>query len=53
MRLLTDKVNIVVTNDDIVEGNEMFAMSLNVPVSPGMVVGSIAMATATIIDSSS
>ena len=42
------------TNDDIVEGDEMFSMSLNVPssLSPGVVAGSITSATGIIIDSS-
>ena len=40
------------TNDNIVEGNEMFSMSLNVPPSlgPGILAGSISSATVTIID---
>ena len=46
-------VNITVINDDIVEGDEMFTMTLNVPTSPGITAGDITMATATIIDSSS
>ena len=46
-------VNIAVTNDNIVEGDETFIMNLNVPVSPGIVAGTVTMATATIIDSSS
>ena len=46
-------VNITVTNDNIVEGDEMFTMNLNVPVSPGIVAGAITMATATIIDTTS
>ena len=42
------------TNDNIVEGDEMFSMSLNVPSSlgPGVVNGSITNATGLIIDSS-
>ena len=42
------------TNDNIVEGDEMFSMSLNVPSSlgPGVVAGSITSATGIIIDSS-
>ena len=42
------------TNDNIVEGDEMFSMSLNVPSSlgPGVVAGSIANANGIIIDSS-
>ena len=41
------------TNDHIVEGDEMFSMSLNVPSSlgPGVVAGSITSATGIIIDS--
>ena len=46
-------MNISVTNENIVEGDEMFTMSLNVPVSPGIIAGAITMATATIIDTSS
>ena len=42
------------TNDNIVEGDEMFSMSLNVPSSlgPGVVAGSVTSATGIIIDSS-
>ena len=42
------------TNDDIVEGDEMFSMSLNVPSSlgPGVVAGPVTSATGIIIDSS-
>ena len=42
------------TNDDIVEGDEMFNMSLNIPSSlgPGVVAGSITSATGIIVDSS-
>ena len=46
-------VNIAVTDDDIVEGDETFTMNLNVPVSPGVVAGDITMATGTIIDTTS
>ena len=46
-------MNISMTNDNIVEGDEMFTMNLNVPVSPGIIAGAITMATATIIDTSS
>ena len=47
-------VRVAVTNDNIVEGDEMFNMSLNVPSSlgPGVVAGSITSATGIIIDSS-
>ena len=47
-------VRVAVTNDNIVEGDEMFSMSLNVPSSlgPGVVAGSIANATGIIMDSS-
>ena len=40
------------TSDNIVEGDEMFNMSLNVPSSlgPGVVAGSITSAIGTIID---
>ena len=43
------------TDDNIVEGDEMFSMSLNVPSSlgPAIVAGSVTSATGTIIDSSS
>ena len=42
------------TSDNIVEGDEMFSMSLNVPSSlgPGVVAGLVTSATGTIIDSS-
>ena len=42
------------TNDNIVEGDEIFIMSLNVPSSlaPGVVAGLVTTATGTIIDSS-
>ena len=46
-------MNISMTNDNIVEGDEMFTMNLNVPVSPGIIAGALTMATATIIDTSS
>ena len=46
-------INITVNDDNIVEGDEMFTMTLNVPTSPGITAGSITMATATIIDSTS
>ena len=46
-------INITVINDNIVEGDEMFTMTLNVPTSPGITTGNITMATATIIDSTS
>ena len=49
----TSTVNIPIENDDIVEGDETFTMNLNVPVSPGIIAGTITMATATIIDTSS
>ena len=47
-------VRVAVTNDNIVEGNEIFSMSLNVSSSlgPGVVAGSITNATGIIIDSS-
>ena len=40
-------------SDDIVEGNETFNMSLNVPSSlgPGIVAGSVTSATGIILDS--
>ena len=42
-------------SDNIVEGDEMFSMSLNVPSSldPGIVAGSVTSATGIIVDSSS
>ena len=45
-------VNIPVTVDSIVEGNETFSMSLTVPSSlgPGITTGTITSATVTIID---
>ena len=46
-------INITVIDDNIVEGDEMFTMTLNVPTSPGITTGNITMATATIIDSTS
>ena len=47
--------NITVTNDNIVEGNETFTMSLSTPetLHPGIVTGSHTNATGTIIDTSS
>ena len=44
-------VRVAVTNDNIVEGDEMFSMSLH-SLGPGVVAGSIANATGEIIDSS-
>ena len=48
-------VNIALVNDDIVEGDETFSMSLTVPSSlgPGIRTGVITSATVTIIDTSS
>lgn len=48
-------VNIPVTDDSIVEGDETFSMSLTVPSSlgPGIATGTITNATVTIIDTSS
>ena len=45
-------VNIPVTDDDIVEGDEIFSMSLTVPSSlgPGIIIGTITSAIVTIID---
>ena len=47
-------VRVAVTDDNIVEGDEMFTMSLTVPSSlaPGIVAGSITIAAGIIIDSS-
>ena len=48
-------VRVAVTDDDIVERNETFNMSLNVPSSlgPGIVAGSLNSATGIIIDTTS
>ena len=48
-------MNIQVTVDSIVEGEETFSMSLTVPSSlgPGITTGTITSATVTIIDTSS
>ena len=48
-------MRVAVTNDNVVEGDEMFTMSLNVPSSlaPGIVDGSVTSATVTIIDTTS
>ena len=48
-------VNIPVTDDDIVERDEIFIMSLTVPSSlgPGITTGAITSATVTIIDTNS
>ena len=48
-------ISIPVINDNIVEGNETFNMSLTMPSSlcPGITTGAITSATATIIDTSS
>ena len=48
-------VNVTVINDNIVEGNETFNMSLAVPSSldPRIKTGTVTSATATIIDTSS
>ena len=48
-------ISIPITNDDIVEGDEMFTMNLDVPDSldPGIIAGAITMANATIIDTDS
>ena len=48
-------INITVINDTIVEGDEMFAVNLNVPSSlaPGIIAGTIITANATIIDTTS
>ena len=45
-------MNIQVTDDNIVEGDETFSMSLTVPSSlgPGITTGTITSATVTIID---
>ena len=45
-------VNIPVTDDNIVEGDETFSMSLTVPslLGPGITTGTITSATVTIID---
>ena len=48
-------VRVPVMSDDIVERDEMFSMSLNVPSSlgPGIVAGSVTSATGIIVDSTS
>ena len=48
-------VNIAVTNDAIVEGDETFTLQLNVPssYSPSIRAGTLTSATATIVDTSS
>ena len=48
-------VNIPVTDDNIIEGDETFSMSLTVPSSlgPGITTGTITSTTVTIIDTSS
>ena len=48
-------MRVAVTNDNIVEGDEMFTMSLIVPSSlaPGIVAGSVTNATGIIIDTTS
>ena len=47
-------MKIKVENDNIVEGDEMFSMNLNVPSSlgPGIIAGSLTTATGIIVDSS-
>ena len=49
----TTTVRVPVMSDYIVEGNETFSMSLNVPPSldPGIVAGSVTSATGIIVDS--
>ena len=51
----SSEVNILVTNDNIVEGDETFRMSLSVPssIGPGVKTGTITSANVTIIDTSS
>ena len=48
-------MTVAVTSDNIVEGDEMFSMSLNVPSSlgPGIGAGLVTSATGTIIDTTS
>ena len=48
-------VNILITDDNIVEEDETFSMSLSIPSSlaPGITTGAITSATVTIIDTSS
>ena len=47
-------VTVAVTDDNIVEGDEVFSMSLTVPsyLGPGIVAGLVTNATVTIIDTS-
>ena len=49
----TTTVRVPVISDNIVEGDEMFSMSLTVPPSlgPGIVAGSVTSATGIIVDS--
>jgi len=49
----TTTVRVPVMSDDIVEGDEMFSMSLNVPSSlaPGIVADNVTNATGIIVDS--
>ena len=51
----TTTVRVPVMNDNIVEGDETFSMSLTVPSSlgPGIVAGSVTSSTGIIVDSTS
>ena len=51
----TTTVRVPVMSDNIVEGDEMFSMSLNIPssLSPGIVAGSVTSAAGIILDSTS
>ena len=53
-RATSTTVKIPINNDDIIERDEMFSMSLIVPseLAPGVVAGSVTSATGVIIDSS-
>ena len=46
----TTTVRVPVMSDNIVEGDEMFSMSLS-PIGPGIVAGSVTSATGIILDS--
>ena len=48
-------MGVAVTDDNIVEGDEMFSMSLNVPLplAPRIVAGKVTSATGIIIDTTS
>ena len=51
--MITSSVSVAVINDNVVEGDEMFTMKLNVPAVPGITAGDITMATVILNDTSS